>query len=311
VVVAFLTLEGPLPFLAGCLLVYIAIALLLRLLSRIWWSPRAPAPPEAAEPKPPVIEGVPEVGATDTPPAPQLQVPTVVPVRPTARRSIKTPLGPVQKTFRRKMSELTSSMLVATILASLFAIAIATLLGFQHPEDVVLLGLVGTAGSWAILIPSKGWEGSKGDAVVRRLVMMGLGAAVGLLAGVASEFLLVSLPHASNLPVRFRPPINWHTPVPHLYNPAGEPFKSAYAVYYASLFLVPRWWRQADPYRKKRFRFGPLFGVGIWAWLASQFWEFSDPWAVACAVLIAAVVQFSSSWHPEELTPIEAKEMAV
>jgi hypothetical protein len=141
--------------------------------------------------------------------------------------------------------------------------------------------------------------------------MLGLGAGVGLFGGLASEFLLVSLPESPVMGVGFGRHVRWHTPVPHLYDPAGQPFASAYALYYATLFVGPRWWRQADPYRRSRLRFGTLFGVAVWAWLASVFWEFPHPWAVASALAVSAVVQLSSPWHPQERKSAQRKEVGV
>jgi hypothetical protein len=249
------------------------------------------------------------VGAIDHAPGPP-----AVAVRHAARRErwhAKASVRPVEKSARRKVKEAVSSLLLATVSASLLAIGVGTILGFEKSEEIVLLGLVGTAGSWAVLAPSKWLEGTTGDAVMRRFVLGGLGAGVGAFAGVAAHEMFVTLPNTPALFIDLNREVGWHTPAPHLYSPAGQPFTGAHAVYYASLFLVLRWWRLADPYRKKRFRFASLAGVAFWAWLVSEFWEYPDPWAVACGVLIAAVVQLASPWHPEEMAPVEAREVAV
>ena len=46
-----------------------------------------------------------------------------------------------------------------------------------------------------MLIPSKFWEGTDGDAMLRRFILMVIGLLVGTVAFVGAWFLAVDLPH--------------------------------------------------------------------------------------------------------------------
>ena len=51
-----------------------------------------------------------------------------------------------------------------------------------RPEQFAWLVLVSIAGAWSVLIPSKFWEGTRGDAMLRRFILMVIGLGLGALA---------------------------------------------------------------------------------------------------------------------------------
>ena len=87
---------------------------------------------------------------------------------------------------------------------------------------------------------------ARGDAVLRRFVMLGIGLLFGLIAFEAGPKLLkivleneVEVPHVS---------VEGRTAA----NVEGQPEVLGYLAYFGFLFLVLRWWKQADPLRGSR-----------------------------------------------------------
>src|SRR5204863_6009824 len=114
------------------------------------------------------------------------------------------------------------------------------------------LASVGTLGSWAILVPSKFVEGKLEDQVPMRIALMLLGALVGVVAWFVADSLLLKMP-------------SWREPVDvgrglisneMLGWPKTEgganPAIAVYIAYFAFLFVLPRWWRQAEYTRGDR-----------------------------------------------------------
>ena len=93
------------------------------------------------------------------------------------------------KPLREKLSELLGSMLSAAVFAALAALVAPVLLGVStnsHGMAIYLwLALVGTLGSWAVLVPTKFFEGKIEDQVPMRIVLLLLGGLVGA-GGVAA-----------------------------------------------------------------------------------------------------------------------------
>ena len=85
------------------------------------------------------------------------------------------------------------------------------------------------------------------------------------------------------------------------FSPGGVPKLLAQIAFFSGLFIVLRWWKNADPIRRTRFN---LLGIGmclIWAVIIGQLFFFPQPWAMVIAVVIAASTQIASPWlHPEK-----------
>ena len=68
-----------------------------------------------------------------------------------------------------------------------------------------------------------------------------------------------------------------------------NPLARAYCMtYFAFLFLVPRWWRQAEFTRNDRLSLWWLIVCMFWAWLLHFFWWFPQPTGMMVAGVIAA-----------------------
>jgi hypothetical protein len=62
------------------------------------------------------------------------------------------------------------------------------------------------------------------------------------------------------------------------------------------LFLLVRWWRQADPLRRSRLSIWSVICTLVVAMIAAALWQFPQPWFLAVAGSISVAVQLSSPW---------------
>lgn len=193
--------------------------------------------------------------------------------------------------LRGELGELAGAM----ALTGLFAAGAAALV-----EAVFKTGSLTQIGSlffltvllcWAVLIPAKFWNGHKGSAWGRRIVLMVLGVLVGLgalwldgwdpriplSAGVASA------PRDSVVSAMFP-------------NQGGLSSVAGHLCYFALALFAMRWWKMADPRRSQRFSFVPVFAAGFWAFVLMLVWP--EPWLAGTVVLASAVVQLVSPWEP-------------
>jgi hypothetical protein len=155
--------------------------------------------------------------------------------------------------------------------------------------------LSSVAGAWTILGISKFWEGSTGDSVVRRFVMLAAGLVVGGATFLGTQVLMVDLKEAPSvtLPVSIQLPEQL---TGSLYSAEGVPMLPVYLVYFGGLFLILRWWRQVDPLRKTRLSVWATAGCALWAWILNMFWQFPQPWGFMLAMTIAISVQLAAPW---------------
>ncbi len=204
------------------------------------------------------------------------------------------------KPIRGKLTELFGSMLAAAALAALGAVVAPVLTGVSTASTNVAvylwLAIVGTLGSWAVLLPTKFVEGKVEDQGPLRVLMLTLGGLVGAAAWLLSDALLVQLPVAGE-------PINagrglisgdWLGWAPHGTNPS----LAMYVTYFAFLFVLPRWWRQAEFTRNQRLSLWSVVVCVFWAWLLQFFWQFPQPAGMLVAGVTAFATQLASPWLP-------------
>ncbi len=160
---------------------------------------------------------------------------------------------------------------------------------FSNVGQVAWLLMTSCLGTWAVLASAKIWEGSRGDAMARRLVSMAIGMALGTVACVLGQYLMVSLPPASNLPG----PLQYQLPS-NFYAEDGRPLLVAYAACFGTLFLLVRWWLQADPSRRRRLRLRGLAISIFVAALVGWIWQFPQPWLPVIAGTMSLAVQLGS-----------------
>ena len=76
------------------------------------------------------------------------------------------------------------------------------------------------------------------------------------------------------------------------------PSLAVYMSYFAFLFLLPRWWRQAECTRERRMSLWWVAVCVFWAWLLHFFWWFPQPTGMMAAGVIATATQLASPWMP-------------
>jgi hypothetical protein len=218
------------------------------------------------------------------------------------------PLGLTPATLRRipvrdRAMQLSGSMTFA-VLATAIITAGLTLLGFLTDASAVgLFGATTLLASWAILSASKLWEGTGVQPMPRRLVLLGLGAAVGAAAAQGSDWLLVDWSGLANndalvSTVASRPLVA-----------DGAPTATAFVVFFAALFALRQWWQQADSFRTKQYRVGSALVTLLLGYLLTAVFQFPHAWGMLWALAISSVVQLSAVWVPEErrLASMEAR----
>ena len=205
----------------------------------------------------------------------------------------------VLKPPRERLAELLGSLLGSTLVAAVMCVVMvlvesfrADAVGFPRPEQFAWLLLAAVAGSWAVLIPSKFWEGARGDAMARRFLLMVIGMGVGAAAFCASEWLMVGLPPAAGYPK----PLAYKLP-PSFYAVDGRPLLMAYVASFGTLFLLVRWWLQSDPLRAARLSLLKLVFSIVVAGVVAWAWQFPQPWLPMVAGAISVSVQLASPWR--------------
>ncbi|MCH8221767.1 MAG: serine/threonine protein kinase [Chloroflexi bacterium] len=208
----------------------------------------------------------------------------------------------IEKSVREKLGELTGSMLLAALAAvplsvvmGIFATAISTTL---QKEQAIWIALVGTVGAWAVMLPSKRWEGRRGDNGVLRFTMLVAGLAIGALACGLAGLLMVELPDSGDLSGEGLLSTVMNRDA--FCDANGAPTMLAYLAYFGFLMVILRWWRLADPLRSVRLSLWSTVWCVAWAWLLAQFWWFPQPWGVMLAGVIAMTTQLASPWVPHE-----------
>jgi hypothetical protein len=208
------------------------------------------------------------------------------------------------KPLRDKVSELMGSMMLAALICAVAATVGPMLLGSQPPSERWAMHLwlmtIGTLGSWAVLIPGKFAEAKLEDQVPMRITLLAFGAVVGIVGWLVGDTLFLKSPGwqepiDANWGLVSHEMLRWTTARP------GEGFAPTLAMYmsfFAFLFLVPRWWRQAEYTREKRISVWWIAVCVFWAWVVHLFWWFPQPTGMMVAGVIATATQLASPWMP-------------
>jgi hypothetical protein len=193
--------------------------------------------------------------------------------------------------------ELTGSMLMACLVTSVVSFLLLIVAGFPMDGSVVSLtrfawlALTSLVGTWAVLMLSKLWEGAPEDTVRRRFVQVLIGLGVGAVAFAAQQYLD---PRLVSVRIIDTPQV-W-SPSRELFASDGSPQFPAFLVYFAGLFMLLRWWHQADPLRESRFSLWSVISVTVVALVWQIFWPFTQPWGLMVPATMSVALQLSSPW---------------
>ncbi|HEX6987355.1 MAG TPA: hypothetical protein VF170_18400, partial [Planctomycetaceae bacterium] len=159
-----------------------------------------------------------------------------------------------------------------------------------------LLGGTATIASWAVLASTKLIEGTALDRTTRRLWQGVAGLAVGLAAFGLDQFLLVDFggePHREGYYGLVKDLGGLHFATSN-----NEPALPAYLAFFGLLFLLRRWWWQADAYRPKRLKVTSALFTALLGYVLTTIVYFPHAWGIVWAVVISCVVQLAAAWTP-------------
>ncbi len=200
-----------------------------------------------------------------------------------------------RKPASQRMTELTGALLMAAIVCSVLSLIILVAGGHNLDTSVhtwtfyAWLTVTSVSASWVMLGLTKFWEGTEGDEVLRRFIMMVAGLAIGATAFAASNMLMIRLSptemfNVLGLPAEVIPG--------GMYAADGTPGLTAFLAFFATLFVALRWWRQVDPLRKTRFS---LFATVLCVLVAMLIpWQL--PWGFLLAATVSVSIQLSAPW---------------
>lgn len=242
---------------------------------------------------------VPRPQPTAPPQSPQPQVRAAAPQpRPVSQRWRNNPPPVLPRlTPRERAAQMAGSMFLGGISAIFISLVIFLVRGGMGSTHIELnqfawLTLTAILGTWGVLIPAKLWQGTHEDRTLRRFAMLAVGLALGAAAYGIFTGLLVKLPFdMSDGPWRPQPRAN-------LLDFGLTPTVYLFLGYFGSLFLLPRWWRHADPLRRVRLSVWATAFDLCWAGAAGALWSFPQPWGMMVAAVISISVQMSSTWIP-------------
>lgn len=200
---------------------------------------------------------------------------------------------PVRERVRELIGSLIASGLTAIVVSFVLLLITvgenlfeATPILTYGPSFVFFTGVTVMA-SWAVLVASKLWERRRGEHARRRIIMAMVGAGIGLFAWGASYVLLLPWP-ASEAAIS-----GWC-------QMDGSATVGQMMLFFGLAFLVPCWWKMADPLRTNWLSLGTIGMYVAWAAVLSLFWTFAQPCGVMLIGAIATTVQFSAPWLNEE-----------
>lgn len=225
---------------------------------------------------------------------------------------VYTPATVRQIPAGQRATDITTSLTVSLAAAALVTVAVHLATDMlPNPADVAFFGTVTLIAAWVLIIVSKLWEGRTGDTFLRRLTLGTLGLAVGAGAAVLQRFLMLgetALLHTDGTGVFSGGRIGTMNIVA-----SGLPTMTGFMLFFGLLFLIRRWWWQADSFRKSRFRISTSLVTLFLGVLLSALLPFPEQLGAIWALSISAVVQLSSGWTPQEdrlLTPAPGSSQA-
>jgi hypothetical protein len=146
--------------------------------------------------------------------------------------------------------------------------------------------------AWVAVGLGKRWQREEGDWAIRSFVQLTSGFAIGLVAFLLSNYLMVPWDEIAQMPTgRDLPVIHWNG-----FFENGEPLLPAFLAYFPLLMGSIQWWKQVDPLRRSRFSFWAVIWSVIVASAIHLVIPFPQPWIAIMAAGTSIAVQLSSPW---------------
>jgi hypothetical protein len=120
--------------------------------------------------------------------------------------------------------------------------------------------------------------------------MLGTGAAVGAAAFALAQFLMLPLSEGLGREVA-------ETSLPPALYENGTPMLAALMAHFAVLFAGLRWWRVADPLRRRRVSLLAIAVAVAAEGILHQFLPIPQPWGLLAAGFTSIAVQIAAPWE--------------
>ena len=202
----------------------------------------------------------------------------------------------IVKSPRERTAELLASLLGSALATAAMCVAMVLLAARRgltpRPEECAWLALIGVAGAWAILIAGKFWEGADGEPMLRRFLLMVVGLGVGAAAWGVANGLHASLPPMPGFPIAREV----GDLAPASFYDDGRPLPMAFMACFGTLFVLMRWWRQVDPWRRQRLSLWTVIVSAAVGAIVAAAWHFPQPWLPMVAASMSVAVQLASPW---------------
>lgn len=201
-----------------------------------------------------------------------------------------------QRTRTSMAAEWTTSGMISLVVAATLLL-ISSVIGLRNSlvspltiAPYVWMACVVWLGSFGLLGLGKAWESSEGDGFTRRLSASFLGAAVGVIAYLLADVLMVPLDQglsrdidATRLPMTF-------------YQGSGVPKAAAMMAHFAVLFALLRMWKPVDPLRRARLSLWAVSVAVVGEWIVHQMIPVPQPAGMLIAGGIVVMTQMSAPW---------------
>ncbi|MFN9718574.1 MAG: serine/threonine-protein kinase [Planctomycetota bacterium] len=222
----------------------------------------------------------------------------VIMSKPTSRHYSPTTVRQISASQRAMDLCISLTVSLVSVIFVTLAVHLATDL-LPGTADVAFFGTVALIASCGLIFSAKVWEGRPVDAVVRRLTQGFIGMVVGAAAWGTQHFLMLQdsqLLHADEVDSLLESRVGRIT----LLDSNGFPTLSCYIAFFGLLFLIRRWWWQADSFRKARFRISTALVTLILGIILTHVLPFPEHLGATWALAISAIVHLSSGWTPLE-----------
>ncbi len=200
-------------------------------------------------------------------------------------------------------SEVTGSWLGASAVIAVFgALAVLFQIGWGERAQPWLIGmtwaaLVALTISWIAIGLGKRWQVEEGDWAIRSFVQLTFGFAVGGLAYLFADFLMVPWGEITKQSFGEIPVHRWSG----FFDASGNPLLPAYLAYFPLVMGLIHWWKQVDPLRRTRFSFWAVIWSVLAAFIVHVLIPFPQPWGALIAAGTSMAIQLSSPWiNPSE-----------
>jgi eukaryotic-like serine/threonine-protein kinase len=275
----------------------------------VWWLLKSPIPPEGlrraapnalVSPQPQRQPYVPQPPRVHHAPAPQ-----PIPRPVSANRPLNIKQWKVAKRHQLSQvkrgtvwSEVTGSWLGSAAVIGVFSsLAVLFQIGSGKEVQPLLVGMAWSAivalmTAWIAIGLGKRWQREEGDWAIRSFVQLTSGFAIGYVAYLLSDYLMVPWSQIAQERMGELPVTRWRG----FFADNGQPLLPAFLAYFPLQMGLIHWWRQVDPLRRSRFSFLAVIWSVIAASLVHLVIPFPQPWVAIVAAGTSIAIQLSSPW---------------